>query len=190
MGRILGGFVLGSIPGLALGVMAGLSPWVRAAISPIVAATYPIPKSAIAPLVLLIFGMGNLSHIVLVGIGVFYLVFLNAMAGVMNIDRIYLDMGRNYGARGFELFRSVAVPGALPLIMTGLKLGMGMAMILIAIAEMVGAKSGVGYLIWESWQTFAVERMYVGLLVISVLGFITSLVMDEIERLMIPWKPR
>ncbi|HET8678737.1 MAG TPA: ABC transporter permease, partial [bacterium] len=188
--RVLLGFVVGAIPGLGLGLAMGLSRWVRAALNPMIAATYPIPKSAIVPLVMLIFGLGEASKVALVAIGVFYLVLINTMAGVMNIQRIYLEAARNFGADRLGLFRTVALPGALPLIFTGLRLGMGIGLILIVIAEMVGARSGIGYMIWQAWQIFAVERMYVGLVVIAILGWLTSLILDGIERLLVPWKPQ
>ncbi len=187
--RVFLGFLLGAAPALALGLAMGLSRWVRAAVTPIIAATYPIPKSAIVPLVMLIFGLGEVSKIVLVAIGVFYLVLINTVAGVMNIDRIYLDAARNFGANRLKLFLTVALPGALPLIFAGLRLGMGIGLILIVIAEMVGARNGIGYLIWQSWTIFAVERMYVGLAVIALLGWLTALVLDRAERVLVPWKP-
>jgi NitT/TauT family transport system permease protein len=76
------------------------------------------------------------------------------------------------------------------LIFAGLRLGMGIGLILIVIGEMVGAKNGVGYLIWQAWTIFAVERMYVGLVVIALLGWLTTLILDHAERTLIPWKPR
>lgn len=186
--RLFFGFLLGGIPALALGVVMGLSRPVRAAIDPLISATYPIPKSAILPLILLIFGLGEASKIVMVAIGVFFPVVINTVAGVLEIDKIYHDVGKNFGANRWQVFRTVALPGAMPLIMTGIKLGVGMGLILIAIAEMVGAKSGLGFMIWNAWQTFAVETMYVGLVVIAVLGFLFSLLLNELERFIIPWK--
>ena len=188
--RVLLGFLFGAIPGLGLGLAMGLSRWVRAAVNPLVAATYPIPKSAIVPLVMLIFGLGDASKVALVAIGVFYLVLINTTAGVRNIEPIYLEVGRNFGAGRWQLFVTVALPGALPLIFTGLRLGMGIGLILIVVAELVGARNGIGYLIWQAWTIFAVERMYVGLVVIAILGWLTTLVLDGAERLLVPWKPR
>jgi NitT/TauT family transport system permease protein len=188
--RVILGFFFGAIPGLALGLAMGLSRWVRAALNPLVAATYPIPKSAIVPLVMLIFGLGDASKVALVAIGVFYLVLINTTAGVLNIEPIYLEVGRNYGASRLKLFLTVALPGALPLIFAGLRLGMGIGLILIVVGELVGARNGIGYLIWQAWTIFAVERMYVGLVVIAILGWLTTLALDATERLLIPWKPR
>jgi NitT/TauT family transport system permease protein len=82
----------------------------------------------------------------------------------------------------------VAVPGAMPNIMTGIELGAGLGLILIAIAEMVGAKSGLGFMIWNAWQLFSVETMYVGLLVIAIIGFLISVAIRMVARLVMPWR--
>ncbi len=186
--RLFFGLLLGGIPALILGLIMGLYRPIRAAIDPLIAATYPIPKSAVLPLILLIFGLGEMSKIVMVAIGVFFPVVINTIAGVLEIDKIYHDVSKNFGASRWQVFRTVALPGAMPLIMTGVRLGIGLGLILIAIAEMVGAKSGLGYMIWNAWQIFSVETMYVGILVISVLGVLFTVLMNELEQVIIPWR--
>lgn len=186
--RLFWGTVFGGVPALALGIAMGLYRPLRAAVDPLISATYPVPKSAILPLILLIFGLGEASKVVMVAIGVFYPVCINAVAGVLEINRIYLDVGKNFKASRWQVFRTIALPGALPFIMSGIKLGIGMGLILIAIAEMIGAKSGLGYMIWNAWEILAVETMYVGLIMIAVIGFLLSLALTELERLLIPWK--
>jgi NitT/TauT family transport system permease protein len=157
-------------------------------VDPLIAATYPIPKSAILPLMLLIFGLGEASKIVMVALGVFFPVVINTMAGVLQIDKIYLDVGKNYRASRWQTFTTIALPGAMPSIMAGIKLGVGMGLILIAIAEMVGAKTGIGFMIWDAWQVLSVEIMYVGLVVIALLGFVITLLLNEVELLVLPWR--
>jgi ABC-type nitrate/sulfonate/bicarbonate transport system permease component len=186
--RILLGFLLGGIPAILIGITMGISRPVRALVDPLIIATYPIPKSAILPFILLIFGLGEMSKIVMVAIGVFFPVAINATAGVLQIAPIYLDVGRSFKAGRWDTFRTIALPGALPFIMTGIKLGAGLALILIAVAEMVGAKSGLGYMIWSAWETFAVAKMYVGLFTIALIGFGISILLREVERVTIRWK--
>jgi ABC-type nitrate/sulfonate/bicarbonate transport system permease component len=188
MQRLAYGAVLGGIPALVLGITMGLNRPIRAVFDPLIAATYPVPKSAILPLALLIFGLGEASKIFMVAIGVFFPVVINTTTGVLEINKIYLDVGRNYKANRWNRFWTIALPGALPVIMTGFKLGIGIGLVLIAVAEMVGAKSGLGYLIWSAWSTFAVEQMYVGLFVIAIIGFLLTLGLNELERVIIPWK--
>lgn len=190
LARILVGFALGAIPGAALGILMGLIPWVRAAGLPVVSAVYPIPKSAILPLIMLIFGIGELSKWVFIAIGVFFPVLINALAGVLTIDRIYLDVGRSYGARGPAFLRTIALPGALPVLFAGIKLGFGLALILVVIAEIVSSRAGIGFMIWNAWQIFDVEKLYTGLIVIGLLGYLSTEAIDAVERLVVPWKPR
>lgn len=186
--RVIWGFVAGAVPGILLGMSMGLSPLVRSAVDPMIQATYPIPKLAIMPLILLVFGLGETSKVFTIGIGVFYLVVINTMAGVLHIEKIYLDVARNFGARRLDFYLTVALPGALPMIFTGLKLGMGMALILVVAAEMSAAKAGVGWMIWRAYDMFAIEQMFVALIVLSVLGYIFSILLDAIERWIVPWK--
>jgi ABC-type nitrate/sulfonate/bicarbonate transport system permease component len=186
--RLLWGSLLGGIPALVIGVLMGLYRPIRAAIDPLISATYPVPKSAILPLMLLIFGLGEASKIVMVALGVFYPVVINTITGVLQIDKIYLDVGKNFRATRWQTFRTIALPGALPSIMAGVKLGVGMGLILIAISEMVGAKTGIGFMIWDAWQVLSVETMYVGLLVIAMLGVVLTLVLNEVENFILPWK--
>jgi ABC-type nitrate/sulfonate/bicarbonate transport system permease component len=188
MQRIVLGFLLGGVPAVILGVVMGISRPVRALVDPLIVATYPIPKSSLLPFILLIFGLGEMSKVVMVAIGVFFPVAINATAGVLQISPIYLDVGKSFKASRWDTFRTIALPGALPFIMTGVKLGAGLALILIAIAEMVGAKSGIGYMIWSAWETFAVAKMYVGLFVIALIGFAISFILNEVERWIIRWK--
>ena len=186
--RVIIGFIAGSVPGIILGIAMGLSPLFRSAIEPMIAATYPIPKLALMPLILLVFGIGETSKIFTIAIGVFYLVVINTMAGVLNIDKIYLDVAKNFGASRKNFYLTVALPGALPMIFAGLKLGMGMALILIVAAEMSAAKAGVGWMIWRSYDMFDIEPMFVALIMLSVLGYIFALLLDRIEEWVLPWK--
>jgi NitT/TauT family transport system permease protein len=186
--RVVLGFVVGAVPGIILGIGMGLSPFIRSALEPMIAATYPIPKLAIMPLILLVFGLGETSKVFTIAIGVFYLVVINTMAGVLEIDKIYLDVARNFGASRRDFYLTVALPGALPMIFAGLKLGMGMALILIVAAELSAAKAGVGWMIWRAYDMFDIEQMFVALIVLSVLGYLFSLLLDAVERRVVPWK--
>lgn len=186
--RILIGFLIGAVPGIIIGLAMGLFAPVRAMIQPLIDATFPIPKVALLPLFIMIFGIGEESKYAIIATAVIYLVLINTVAGVRNIDRIYLDVGKNFHASRLMMFTDVAFPGALPLIMAGVKLGMGVALLVIVTAEFVGAKSGIGYMIWTSWQVFQVEKMYVGLVVIAIVGFATAILLTWVERALVPWK--
>jgi NitT/TauT family transport system permease protein len=186
--RIFGGFLLGAIPGLLIGLTMGIFPIVKIIMDPVVAATYPIPKLAIMPLIMILFGLTELEKMVVIALGTFFIILINTCAGVVNLDKIYMDVAKNYGASKKGYYLTVALPGALPMIFTGIKLGMGMALLLIVAAEMNGASSGIGYRIWESYSIFNIPEMYVSFVVMAILGYVFTIVLDKIERLIIPWK--
>lgn len=186
--RVALGLVIGVVPGTLLGAVMGLSRLVRAIFLPVIAATFPIPKIAILPLLLLIFGIGERSSVALVAIGVFFIALYNTMGGVLNLPASYRDVGSSFGARRGQYIRLIALPGALPHIFTGIKLSVGIGLLLIVAAEFVGTRTGIGYLVWSSWEVFAVERMFVGLLLLGLLGYITNMAMDALERRLIPWR--
>jgi NitT/TauT family transport system permease protein len=186
--RIFIGFSIGTILGLVIGLAVGLIPAVSAALKPIIDATFPIPKVGLLPLMIIVFGLGEGSKYAIIAIGVVYIIIINTVSGVRNIDRIYLDVGRNYHASRFMMFTDVALPGALPMIIAGMKISMGVSLILIVSAESLAAKSGIGYLIWTTWQVFEVEKMYVGLFMAAVLGALLTALLDWLEKLLIPWK--
>ncbi|GEP55004.1 ABC transporter permease [Reyranella soli] len=187
--RVFVGLLLGAMPGLVVGTLMGLSPMTRAIVSQIVASLYPIPKIAIFPLVMAIFGIGELSKYVLVAIAVFFFMAINSFAGVANVERIYWDVGRSFGVSRFRAILTIALPGALPMILAGLRLSLGVSLLVLVGAEFVGAKSGIGYLVWNSWQVFDVESMYAGIIVIGLLGWAFFAMLDELERRLVPWAP-
>ncbi len=186
--RIFIGFLLGAIPGLLIGLSMGLFRPVRLILRPIVSATYPIPKLALLPLVLIIFGLGETSKYVIIALGTFFMVLINTMAGVMNLDKIYLDVAKNFGASRRDFYTKVAFPGAMPLIFTGLELGMGMALLLIVAAEMNGANAGIGYLVWQSYAIYNLKEMYVAFILIAALGYAFAEGLAALQRKIVPWK--
>jgi NitT/TauT family transport system permease protein len=161
---------------------------VRIFFDPLIAALFPIPKVALMPLLLLAFGFGDPSKIALVAIAVFFPVIVNTYAGAANIDKIYWDVAKNYGAGSYILFTRVVFFGALPMIFAGLKIALAVSFVVLVAAEFVASKSGLGYLIWNSWELLQVDYMFVGIVVIGVLGLITAVLFQELENLVIPWK--
>jgi NitT/TauT family transport system permease protein len=186
--RIFAGFVLGAIPGIVLGVVMGMNRTIRVAFDPVISAVYVLPKIAILPLVMLIFGIGEISKIVIVGIASFFLVLINTTAGVRDIEPIFIEAGQNYGASRWQMFYHVIIPGALPIIFAGLRLSLGTALIVIIAAEFVAAKYGLGYLIWFSWQTLLTENMFAGLVIIMNLGALFTSGLQAIEKWLMPWQ--
>ena len=119
--RVFAGFLIGTIPGIIIGLIMGASERTRLILDPIVAAIYPIPKLAIFPLLMIIFGIGEFSKIMAIAIGCFFLVLINSMAGVRNINKVYFEVAKNYGANKRQLFTRVILPASLPMVFTGIR---------------------------------------------------------------------
>ncbi|WP_353186910.1 ABC transporter permease [Bosea sp. (in: a-proteobacteria)] len=188
--RVLAGFVLGAIPGVLLGVVMGLNQTVRLMLDTTLSAIYVLPKIAIFPIVMLMFAdpFGEAPKILVVGLSVFILMAINAMAAVRGIDRVYLMAGRNYGARGWSMLRHVILPGALPVIFSGLRIALGTAMIVIISVEFVRAKQGVGYMTFYYWEVLNPEKMYAGLVVVMILGVLLTYALQWLQRRLMPWQ--
>ena len=186
--RIIFGFLLGVVPAVLLGLLMGMYKPIKYFFQPLVMALMPIPTLALMPIILIIFGIGDFSKMVTIAGSVFFPVVINTAAGVANIDPIYLDVARNYGAKRATFFFKIALPGALPVMIEGIQMGQAIALLTIVAAEMMGAQSGIGYLIWTSYKAFLLKDMYVGLVLISFFGYLFSILLRFLERKLIPWK--
>jgi NitT/TauT family transport system permease protein len=186
--RVFAGFLLGSIPGVAVGLLMAMFRPVRIFFDPLIASLFPIPKIALMPLLLLAFGFGDASKIALVVTAVFFPVVVNTYVGAANIEKIYWDVAKNFGASQSVIFRRIVFFGALPMIFAGLRIALAVSFIVLVASEFVATKSGIGYLIWSSWELLQVDVMFVGIVTVGVLGLIATVVLQEIERKVIPWK--
>ena len=186
--RVVAGYVIGIVPAVVIGLLMAMSRGVRIVVDPLIAALFPIPKVALMPLLLLAFGFGDASKIAVVAIGAFFPVVINTYTGAANIEPIYIDVARNYGASRLVMFSRIVFFGALPMTFAGLRTALAISFIVVVAAEFVAAKSGIGYLIWNSWQLLQFDAMFVGIVVIGVLGVVTSTIFREIERAVLPWR--
>ena len=185
--RVLAGFALGATPAVIVGLLMGWFRAIHAFLDPIISAIYPVPKIALLPLFLIIFGLGEMTKIVTIAVAVFFIVLITTVNGVRLVDTILIDVARSYGAKGWRLFAQVIFPATLPAIFTGLRLGLGISLLVIVGSEFVAANSGIGYLIWMSWATLTVKKMYVGLVVIALLGILSTQGVERLRKVMMPW---
>jgi ABC-type nitrate/sulfonate/bicarbonate transport system permease component len=190
LSRVLAGFTIGALPGMLLGMIMGLNRTVKTMLDSTMSAIYVLPKIAIFPLMMLIFPdpFGEGPKIAVVAISAFFLVAISTMAGVEGIDRVYIEAGRNYGANRLQMLRHVIVPGALPIIFSGLRLAMGTALIVIVAVEFIRAQTGVGFIIYYYWQILVTEKMYAGLAVVMALGVLLTHLLQWCERRVMPWR--
>ena len=190
LSRVFAGFLIGSVPGVLLGVAMGLNRTVRTMLDGTMSAIYVLPKIAIFPIMMLVFAnpFGEGPKIAVVAISAFFLVAINTMAGVRDIDPVFLQAGRNYGAGRWQMLRHVILPGALPVIFAGLRLALGTALIVIVAIEFVRARQGVGFLTFYYWEILVTEKMYAGLFVVMALGVGLTAGLQWIARRVMPWQ--
>lgn len=188
--RVMLGFFLGAIPGIIIGMLMGINQTIRTMLDATLSAIYVLPKIAIFPIMMLIFPnpFGDGPKVAVVAISAFFLVAINTMTGVRDIDPVYLQAGKNYGANRWQMFRHVIFPAALPVIFSGLRLSLGTALIVIVAIEFIRARIGVGYVIYYHWQILETDKMYAGLLVTMLMGIILTASLQWVERLVMPWR--
>jgi len=188
LSRLFVGFALGGLPALILGLAMGWSRRLRLVLDPFIAAAHPIPKIAVLPLIMIIFGIGESSKIVVVAVAVFFPMLINTMAGVRQISPIYFEVAENYGAGLFKVFTRVVVPGGLPLVLTGARLALNTALVLTIAVELVAAQEGLGEMIWFAWQTLRTEELFASLIVIAALGIGFNLILQHLTARFVPWR--
>ena len=182
------GLLLGGVPAIVIGLLIGINATIRALVQPVATALYPVPKIALLPLMAVVLGIGEASKIAAVALSVFFLMVLSVAASVQQVDRKLFEVARSFGATQRDLFWTVALPGSLPGIMSAIKLGVGFALTLIVGIEFLGADHGIGWLIWQSYELYAINRMLAGVVTIALIGWLLTLLLDEAELRLIPWQ--
>lgn len=188
--RVLLGFTYGAIPAVVFGLLMGSFAPIRALFSPLAEALYAIPKIAILPLVLFIYGTGEDAMIRMVALSVFFLMLLSVFKGVEQIDPKHYEVARSFGAKRWQTFLSVTLPASMPAIVTSSQLGMGFALVVIVGSEFLAGGAGIGSLIWEAKQSFHVVRMFAGLVVVGVMGYVLAVILAQASGLLLPWLPQ
>lgn len=188
--RVVLGLSWGFTAGVGIGVAMALVPVLRWTFEPLIAAVYPMPKIALLPLFLIAFGLGDTSRVVLIGLSTFFIVVITTAGGLRSLDPMYGEAMRNLGAGTRLMIRRLLLPGALPGILTGLRLASATALLITLAVEFTAARDGIGWMMWMAWQTFALERLYIGLIVCAALGLGLASGVRALERRLAPWLPR
>ncbi|NLU72689.1 ABC transporter permease [Streptomyces sp. HNM0575] len=185
--RLAVGFLIGAVAGLVVGLAAGLHPVTRYALSSVINGVYPLPKLALFPLMIIFFGVGNVSMIALIALGVFFMVCINTTSGVLYTNPVYGDVATAFEIPRLVRLRSITIPAAIPSIVDGIRLGFGQALIILVSTEFVSGDGGVGYLIWNSWQVLDVPVMFVGLAIVGLTGWLVSAAITRLGNHLAPW---
>lgn len=186
--RFAVGAALGVSIGISVGILMGLFSYIRSGLVPLVAAIFPIPKIALLPLFVIWFGIDEASKYALIAFGTFTPTVVATYGAVDNVDRTLIRMGQSFGLSWFSIVRKIVLPGAMPGILSGLRISLAIAIILLVAAEMLGAEYGIGAYILEAGSLYDLERLFAGVLILSVLGVTLSAVIGMLERRLLSWR--
>jgi NitT/TauT family transport system permease protein len=182
------GFAIAAVFGIALGVAIASSNAVRDVVDPWVSAIYATPTVALAPLFIFIFGIDAPSKMAVVFLLAVFPIVINTATGIRSTDQIYIEAARSFSANRAQIFTKVLIPSALPFIVAGLRLGIGRGLVGVVVGEFIGARAGLGYLIFRSSQAFQIDAMWVGVFLLAGTGVIAVLVLQRVERKLAPWR--
>ncbi|MEP1613029.1 MAG: ABC transporter permease [Roseobacter sp.] len=188
LSRLVLGALIGVSVGISVGILIGLFSYVRSGLVPLVAAIFPIPKIALLPLFVIWFGIGEGSKYALIAFGTFTPTVVATYGAVDNVDRTLIRMGQSFGLSWWSIVRKIVLPGAMPGILSGLRISLAIAIILLVAAEMLGAEFGIGAYILEAGSLYDLERLFAGVVILSALGVFVSAVIGAIERRLLGWR--
>ena len=182
-------FAVGGGLGLLLGLLTGTFKTAETLLDTTLQMIRNIPALALIPLVILWFGIEETSKIFLVAVGVFFPIYLNTFHGIRSVDKGLIEMAKSYGLSGWSLYRDVILPGALPLILVGVRFSLGLVWVLLIVAETISAQSGIGYMTMNAREFLQTDVVLVGILLYALLGKLADVVSRLLERYWLRWHP-
>ncbi len=187
--RILVGFSVAAVAGVAMGVLMGMSPTMARIADPWIAALYPLPKISLIPLLIIWLGTGETYKIVISAFTAYFPIVINTYTGIRQADPGLLMAAADLGANRRQIQMKVVIPAAIPSIFAGFRLGMGVTIILVVAAEMIGGsrQSGMGWLLISAGQIMETEKVFASLIVLAVFGVVVTKLQEWIDRLVAPW---
>ena len=189
LARALGGFLLAAVIGVPIGILLGRSARAFAVIDPWIELARPVPPIAVLPLVVLWFGIGETSKLVVVFYGALFPVLVNTIHGVRSVDNGLVRAARALGATERQIFGLVVLPAAVPSVVTGLRLGAGMAIFVLVAAELLGSTTGLGWLIMDAREHFFTDRIMVGIVALGIVGYVLNRSLLWLEHRLVRWRP-
>ena len=183
------GFVVSVALGVVIGVPMGWYKSVSKTFDPLLSGVYATPLIALLPLIIMMFGLGAISKIIMTVLAAVFPILINTMAGIANTDNRLITMARAFGAKDSTIFLKVSVPGSLPFIVAGMRVALGRALVYIVVAEQYGAATGLGYLSSVAAQRFQMAAMFVPIVIIAALGAGLNELLKMVESRLEKWKP-
>ena len=186
--RVLEGFTGAAVLGLVLGVAVGISTTFARLTDFLIQILRPIPPIAWIPLAILWFGIGELSKVYIIFLGAFFPIIVGVIEGIRQTDNRYVEVAAVLEASRWKLVRKVVLPGALPTIITGLRIGLGNAWVCVVAAELIAAERGVGYIIVDGREMSRPDLVIAGMISIGIIGKLMDVALKRLERVLVPWR--
>jgi ABC-type nitrate/sulfonate/bicarbonate transport system permease component len=186
--RIGVGFGLATLVAVPLGLLMGSVPFVYRLLEPITEFIRPIPSSAYIPVAILFLGIDNEMKIFVVFLACVFPILLNTYGGVRGVDSVLIDTGRTFGVSWFRALWSIVLPASLPSILTGMRISLGISLIVAVVAEMIAGSSGIGYFILDMQRVFRVPEMFAGIFTLGLLGFAINFMFLKAEGYLLRWR--
>jgi ABC-type nitrate/sulfonate/bicarbonate transport system permease component len=183
------GFGGAAVAGVVLGVLIGWYRTLRLLLDPFLNALYATPRVAMVPLIIIWFGVGMWSKVFIVFISAFFPVLINTVGGIRALDRDLLRAARAFCASDWQIFKTVAIPGSVPFILTGVRQGVALGLIGVVVGEMLGGSQGVGFMVAYGGQTFSTDTLFVGVMIIAFSGILLTWLAERLERRFSRWRP-
>lgn len=183
------GFGLAAIIGIPLGILMGWYTRLNAVLDPFVNALYATPRIALMPLIIIWFGIDLPAKIAIIFLSSVFPILVNTITGVRTIERDFVKVARSFGATDRQLFATVALPSSVPNLLTGLRLGLGHALIGIVVGEMYGSSAGIGFMMQTAGATFQTDKVMVGIVIIAAAGMTMTQLLKSLERRFDSWRP-
>jgi NitT/TauT family transport system permease protein len=185
--RILGGFIIAQIIGIPLGLLMAMNRFSFGTIFPVVEILRPIPPVAWIPVAIVFWPTREQSILFIIFLGAFWIVLINTMGGASNIERFYRRAAISLGSQPRDIFWKIILPATVPSIVTGMAVGMGISWEMVVAAEMVAGDSGLGYLLWQSFEVNAIAQVIVCMISIGIAGYFSSALIRALGGLATPW---
>lgn len=186
--RVFAGIILSTVLGMPLGLLMGYYRWWDRLLSPVIYFIYPIPKIALLPVVMLLFGLGEVSKVIMIMLIVSSQVIVSSRDAVIKIPRETYYSLYSLGAKPYQIFKKVIIPAVLPELITSIRVALGTAISILFFTETFGTEYGMGYFIMDSWMRVNYPEMYSGIIVLSIMGFGLFALVDFLEKRLCPWK--
>jgi ABC-type nitrate/sulfonate/bicarbonate transport system permease component len=186
--RALGGFVLAAGVGVGLGMLMGRSPFIAGLLDPLFSGTYAVPKLALFPMFIFVFGIGSLSKVALIFLECLYPIVIMTYHGARDVNRVLLWSGQNMGASRAQILRRIVVPAAAPFIFAGFRVALPVAMIVVVITEMISSADGLGYLVIYALSSLRTDRMLAVVIVISLVGLALDRALVWLRNRLVYWE--